>query len=172
MHYNQKNKQTGFTIIELMLVILVGGIIMAIAIPNFRSMQRSNCMTTSTNQMIVSLNLARSEAAKFNDNINLTAASGGNATNEWGAGWIVWRDVDNDNTQDADEIIYRNDIDCGSLTVNDTGNNTTYVYRSDGFINNAATLEVCDPNVTGERGRQINVSVTGRPSVNSQFTCT
>ena len=173
MHYNQKNKQTGFTVVELMITILIGGILMAIAMPGFRGMQRNNCMTTSTNQMIVSLNLARSEAAKFNDSVNISAINAADANNEWGDGWTVWRDLDNDNTQDANEVIYRSDLNCPGISMNDTGNDGMYVYGGDGFIDSAATVQVCDGDTTvsGERGRQITVSTTGRPSVNSQFTC-
>lgn len=172
MHYNQKNKQTGFTIIELMLVVLVGGIIMAIALPNFRGMQRNSCMTTSSNQLVVSFNLARSEAAKLNSEINITATNSTNTSNEWGSGWTVWNDIDDDNTLDTDETIYRGQIDCTSIVMNDTSNISTYVFTPDGFIDTAATVQVCDSDnsIAGERGRVISVSVTGRPSVDS-FTC-
>lgn len=171
MHYNQKNKQTGFTIIELMVTILIGGILMSIAIPGFTGMQRNNCMTTSTNQMIVSLNLARSEAAKFNDSVNISAINVVSSSNEWGEGWEVWRDIDNDNVQDNNELIYTSEIDCAGLTIDDTNDDSVYVYRPDGFIDSATTIQVCDPGETGERGRQINISATGRPNVNAQFTC-
>ncbi|PKM34904.1 MAG: general secretion pathway protein GspH, partial [Gammaproteobacteria bacterium HGW-Gammaproteobacteria-10] len=55
-------KHTGFTLIELMMTIAIGAIILTLGIPSFMETIRSNRLTTRTNELLTSLNLARSEA--------------------------------------------------------------------------------------------------------------
>ncbi|MCZ6761931.1 MAG: prepilin-type N-terminal cleavage/methylation domain-containing protein, partial [Gammaproteobacteria bacterium] len=54
----------GFTLLELMITLLIAGIILSIGVPSFRGVMQNQRMTTATNEMVMSLNLAKSEAIK------------------------------------------------------------------------------------------------------------
>lgn len=56
----------GFTLVELMVAIAVMAILMAIAIPSFRTLTLSNRLTSVANGLVGSINAARMEAIKRN----------------------------------------------------------------------------------------------------------
>ncbi len=118
---NRKN-HAGFTIIELMLTIAIAAVLLAVAVPSYTNMVLNNCLTTKTNQLVSAMQLARSTAVTFRDEVtvgsiscqldedNNNAADGSCATserqnNEFGEGVVVYRDLDGDGFADleADE---------------------------------------------------------------------
>jgi type IV fimbrial biogenesis protein FimT len=148
--------QKGFTLIELMIVIAVIGIGLAIAVPSFRDMTAENCIITTANSMVSSLQYTRSEAAKINSSIRIEEFG------TWGDGWSIVNDSTN-------ELIRAIHTQCTAVTVTEAGGATSFVYDSDGFINSAGTFTICDDRA-GKPGRQIDISATGRPGI-SKMTC-
>ncbi len=91
------NKQKGFTIIELMIVLLIMAILIALASPSFTKMIRDNRVQTTANGLIVALSTARNEAIRRGVNVTIcasnavaTPACGGT---DWAAGWLVYSGV-------------------------------------------------------------------------------
>ena len=154
-------KQTGFNIPELMIVVLIAGILLAIALPNFQTLAKNNCLTNNTNSLVTSLQHARSEAVKRRENITIDSDSGAAGDTGWNDGWVV---------KDASSNVLREvSLTCKGATV--TGSAATITYQSSGFTNNTAnfTFTFCDDR-TGETGRQITVNPVGRPNTNSKYT--
>ena len=54
----------GFTLIELLMAIVVGGILLAIAVPSFQSFVLNDRDIGQVNSLVSSFNYARSEAVK------------------------------------------------------------------------------------------------------------
>ncbi len=163
MHEKLKvTQQFGFTLVEIMTVVIIGGILMAIALPNFDAMTKNNCMTVKNNRFVNSLQFARSEATKRNASVTLNASNAGDATNEWGTGWTIV-----DNTAAVIKLI---ELDCGTTTINETANVSSLTYDADGFIEATGTFEVCDDR-TNETGKLITISFTGRPGTNGDYAC-
>ncbi|WGS87947.1 GspH/FimT family pseudopilin [Methylomonas sp. UP202] len=79
----------GFTLVELMVALTITGILGAIAIPSFVSAVRNSRLTAATNQLIGSLNFARSESIKRGQIVVVRKSS----TN-WEDGWQVFVDID------------------------------------------------------------------------------
>ena len=164
-----RKENSGFTIIELLITVAIAGTLLAVALPSYRNQVANNCLTANVNNLVTSLQLARSEATKRRQTVFVTASSP-TATNEWGAGWTVWQDIDDDSAIDDIEKIKVVTTTCTATTIDETGNDSEFEYRPTGFIDNPGEFNVCDDR-TGETGRQLSISVTGRPNINSGLTC-
>ena len=85
-------KQIGFTLIELMIVVVIAGILLGIGIPSYNTLRNNNCLVTNANRLVATLQYARSEAAKRNASVSVRARNG-----SWRFGFeIVTNEVDAD----------------------------------------------------------------------------
>ncbi len=111
-----KNRtQTGFTIYELLITLLIVGIIMTIGLPSLSDFTRNSRISSATNDLHSAFLLARSEAPRAKQNVTICAtkdpreASPKCEGDEWHLGWLVFVDADGDLEIDnsADEPILR-----------------------------------------------------------------
>jgi len=68
----------GFTLVELMITMAVAVVLIMIAVPSFKSVILSSKLTTTANDMVGAINLARMEAIKRNANTQLCSDSASN----------------------------------------------------------------------------------------------
>lgn len=61
-----RERERGFTLVELMVTLAVLVILMAVAVPSFRSITLSNRLTTNANELVGAIQTARMEAIKRN----------------------------------------------------------------------------------------------------------
>ncbi|WMJ68603.1 Tfp pilus assembly protein FimT/FimU [Stenotrophomonas sp. 24(2023)] len=98
----------GFTLVELMVTLVVLGILAAVAFPSFRGMIRANRVTTSSNEIIALVNLARSEAIRNNRGGGICASKDGQGCNgSWSDGLLAWADTNGDGAFGSDETVLR-----------------------------------------------------------------
>lgn len=82
----------GFTLIELMVAIVVLAVMLGIGVPSFRDAAVGSRVSSYANDLVASVQLARSEAIKRNAAVTLCASSDGeNCEDEggWEVGWII-----------------------------------------------------------------------------------
>ena len=77
-------RQSGFTLIELMVVMTVMAIMLGIGIPAFREFTAAQRVKSVSYDLVASLLQARSEAVKRNATVTVTQGAGG-----WTDGWTV-----------------------------------------------------------------------------------
>lgn len=77
----------GFTVIELMIVVLIAGVLGAIAVPGFQSAMANQRAKAFAQELYLALNQARSEAIKFNGTCSVEVDFANPA--DWSAGWSI-----------------------------------------------------------------------------------
>ncbi|WEN16849.1 GspH/FimT family pseudopilin [Rhodanobacter sp. AS-Z3] len=78
--------QRGFTLVELLVTLTIATILMMIAVPSFKNLTLSNRLTTSANDIVHAINVARMEAIKRNASTQLCSnSSSANSSSDLGA---------------------------------------------------------------------------------------
>lgn len=80
----------GFTLIELMVTIAVLAITLTIAAPSFQGLINSNRLVSQSNELVASLQLARSEAIRRNAKVEVCASSDGSTCDTTSDTWTQW----------------------------------------------------------------------------------
>ncbi|MBU6257181.1 MAG: GspH/FimT family pseudopilin [Burkholderiales bacterium] len=91
----------GYTLIEFLVTLAVMVIVLGIAVPNFGAFIARNQVAGVKSAFAASLATARSEAARSGNQVLLVASAGGAPGNEFGGGWDVYIDNDNNGLVDA-----------------------------------------------------------------------
>ncbi|MGI9201739.1 MAG: GspH/FimT family protein [Woeseiaceae bacterium] len=152
--------QHGFNLLELLIALAILGIITAIAVPSFQSVSINSNLSTETNDLVSSLRLARSEAAKQGLNVTVCSANAGltacSGSADWSTGWLV---IDTG----GNVIFAREALTADTATeMAIVGAQGSIVFNRNGFSSSARTIKLCGPNNAAERARGVIVSVDGR----------
>jgi type IV fimbrial biogenesis protein FimT len=138
-------RQRGFTLIELMTVLVVAAVLLGVAVPSLSSFIISSRLRSATSEIASSLALARSEAIKRSQQI-VVGGLGSTAGEEFTNGWQMWVDADRDGTFNAGDTKLRVGpaLPTG-YTVTTTPASATVTFKRNGFLAVAApvTFKVC-----------------------------
>lgn len=140
-----RRSAAGFSLTELVVTLTVAGILAAIAVPSFRGMIVRSKLTTQANELLVAVNIARSEAIKGNRNVLLCRATSATATDcasgtgNW-TDWIVCRQTPSANT--CASVLRRGSVDTSAgITVTTTLSGDAARFRADGLGRTGASGE-------------------------------
>lgn len=107
-HHIVNRRARGFTLLELLVTIAVAAILLAIAIPSYRSVVQRNAMAATVNDLVGDLNFARNQAVTRGQRVYMCRSSG-NATcagsGDWSQGWIVYAPEPDSDTPAPDNIL-------------------------------------------------------------------
>ena len=171
---DKRSAVAGFTLIELMVVLVLAAILATLAAPAMSGMVNSMRLTAAVNSLFTSLLLARSEAIKRNARAVVCKSASGDAciaSGGWEQGWIVFHDANNNAKRDAGEVIMSVEPAMRSpIRLNGNSPFASYVsftpmgqtaYASGAF--QAGTLTVCVESSEPLEARQIVINSSGRP---------
>ncbi len=180
--------QTGFTLLELMVVIGMMGTLIAIGVPSFTSMITTNELADITTDLTLSLKRARAEAIASGRDVVVCSStttdstSDGNAkcslsAGNWDKGWLIMIDRNQDGSflESQNELIWVKHIDVNtSVTItpgpfaplgltNDFSQVVLFSHTGELKDGTAGGFQVCSGvSGSGYARRDITVSVSGQ----------
>ena len=153
-------KQTGFTIIELIVTLAMVAILAGFAVPALQDLIDNNRSTAQANNFLAALTLARSEAIKRRASVNVVAVDSSDAANEWGPGGQV----------NSGGILIRDFEPTVGSTLNSQGSVATVTFDPSGILSAPAVgtdmdFELLPGSGDTDFARCISMTRTGRASI-------
>lgn len=166
----KKGLSSGFSLIELMMVVAVAAVLIAVAAPNLTDMATSGKLNSESERWIASAQLARSEAIKRNRVVTLCASTDGitcvtaGGAQVWSSGWVIgytegstWTVIER---SQATASGYRLEVASGTDPV------YAVAFQTSGVDSTTATAMVCRSKPAGNlQQRTIALSTTGRTTL-------
>jgi len=91
--YPRTTAHSGFTVVELLIVLAIGAILAVIAVPSMQGMLNDTRQSSALGLLISDMNQARGEAIKRNGRMLVCGRNAGGddcaAVTDWRVGWVV-----------------------------------------------------------------------------------
>ncbi|MEP7246484.1 MAG: GspH/FimT family pseudopilin [Gammaproteobacteria bacterium] len=108
--HRQAQRETGFTLVEMMTVLAIVGTLLAIGVPSYNSITTSARMTSEVNGLLGDMQYARSEALRNGEAVSVCVSKDGTSCtgeSDWRNGWIVFLNFNADDTVDGGDTLLR-----------------------------------------------------------------
>lgn len=106
-----KSRNAGFTLFELIIVVMIVGILTAVGTPTFKYVTASNRIAGEVNSLLGDMQYARSQAVKTGQPVTICTSTNGTtcaAVDTWQVGWIIFVDKSANHTFDnANDTLLR-----------------------------------------------------------------
>lgn len=161
-----KVRAKGFTIVELLVALAIAAVLLGLAVPAFNGFIAQRDITSRVNDLVLSLNYARSEAARTGGLVTVQAINAGDGDNEWGPGFCVVQG----NPGDCTGTRLRTFDGYADGTFNGLGGANgidAFGFNSRGLmtVGAAGTIDLCHTSTDIDPGRTVTISAIGRASV-------
>ena len=168
--YVSADSVRGFTLVEMMVTVAVLAILASVAMPALTAFTASNRLSALSSDLVSSLVLARTEAARAGLPVLVRPATGGVTGNEYGKGWSLYLDKNGNGTVDSDETPLRTYAALpGTLRMQSA---STLNFSAIGYLTPASTVTFVLCPATGlKNGVQITVPPSGLADVARITTC-
>jgi type IV fimbrial biogenesis protein FimT len=169
------DRQTGFTVIELMIAVALSAILLSMAVPAMNTFVSNSRQTGTVNDFLASMHMARSTAITMNTRVTVCPSS--DAQNceavSWDEGWIVFTDGDSDQSVDVGETMVSTSAGGDGLSIASAEFGDFLMFRPNGRAMNATLNEnsgqftVCDHR-GASHAKVLIVDLSGRPRISDK----
>lgn len=162
-------RSSGFTLVELMVVLAILAIVVSIGVPSFNTLIKNNRLSAASNDVVGALHFARSEAVRRGRAVGVQALDSDIAN-----GLQVWFDANGDGNFGAGEemrMVRLTDVSGLVVTADET--NLDMAYSARGAVNGAGnelSITLCDDR-SGNHGKQLRLLASGVLRLTSQVSC-
>lgn len=166
MCFTERPKHLGFTLIELMVVIVIAAILLTIAVPSFDSMIKKNNVEALQARLSSAISTARTEAASRNTIVTICASTDGTTCVDdddlWGRGWVIFENDGHNIIDVANKIAIDVFESEGAYSI-ESFNNSYVSFNSQGFLfgGNVVTFDICEPGKDNQYARGVIVNKSG-----------
>lgn len=172
MNNGSATRQTGFTVIELMIVVTIAGILLAVSAPAFQDVINRAVVNSQARTLLAAINYTRSEAIRRNADVALCASADGNDCDagSWSEGWLVFADNNGDADGDTgsvdlvDQILRVYEGPGSGSTVSLSGD-LMLEYDGMGFSRQSSAARqfvICPVDNDASNAQGVDISLTGR----------
>jgi type IV fimbrial biogenesis protein FimT len=176
--------QSGLTLIELIIVMILIGILVAIGVPSYRSVTTSSRVSAESNELLGDMQYARAEAAREGEPITVCISKDGTScdvgSTSWQEGWIVFTDLNGDQIVEnapgnTDTVLRVQRALSGSDTFQSGNGNNDYAvtFTREGFAaigGGSLSIQLHDASGTGYYYRCVEISQAGMMSIQTPTT--
>ena len=159
-HRPPPHRRRGFTLIEVMVVLVVLAVLLSVGAPSFTNLIRNNRLVSAVYDLRGSLSTARSEALAQRVFVTVCSSNdGASCSGTWEDGYIAFTDFDGDGTLDTggggpDDLVFLAEVTgVRDITINLAAADASGRLRFDPqgtALNNNGTFTVCDVRGAGE----------------------
>ena len=164
---------TGFTLVELMIVLMVMAVTLLLSAPSMQELVQGNRLRSESIRFLRAINLARSEAVMRNGPVSICpsmmAVTGkAQCAGTYADGWIVFANADKDKVVDAgsDEVLQAfGGLPPGYQLTNRSGTRAAFKlinYLPSGTSHSNRTLLFCPPSDARVQSLSIVINIVGR----------
>ena len=109
-------RHKGFSLVELMMVLVLAGILLSVAAPAYQALIQRQQLRTAVNELVAAIDLTRSQAMALGSRVLLVPLDPAGA--DWAQGWAVFVDDNGNRRPDAGEaLIYRHAPVAGGIRI-------------------------------------------------------
>lgn len=142
----------GFTLVELMIVVVLVSTLLGLGVPLFRDFIKDQRARTTSSDLSIALMLARSEAIKRNDTVTLEPANDGD---DWSVGWTIASPVDGE-----PDIL--NHVQPGEISITEASDLEQVRFSSAGRALDLAVFEINVDTEANDMCRVVTLALDGQ----------
>ncbi len=162
------NANSGFSLVETIVSMAIASVVIFTAVPTLTEFVEDNRIASTTNTVVLSLNLARSEAIKRRKQVTMKRK--GSTESVWERGWTVFTDHNGNGNKDTEDLLLATFPELEHGYTLRTGNNfrTWIAYLPTGTSKSGSglgndTFRVCPSDGDVNNASKVVVNQVGRP---------